>query len=255
MKIAVWGTKHSIARTVADAVLQGLGNKVYVYLDTDEMFCEETDVHIGYGILRGMDEVFRACQKAGKPFFHIDKGYWKPGHYDGYYRIGLNGTQQTTGLAKLEPDYERWDVLGLEILPAQTNGAHNLICPPTDAVRNFFNLLSAWTDEPYGDYSYIREKDSPAPLKNHLHKCAKVITFNSSVGWEALRQGIPVISDPNHSFIGAYQKQVDKSPLPDIDSRRRMFAVMASLQLSLSEIRSGKIWPLIQRHIELRTKP
>lgn len=250
MKIAIWHTGHQIADIVSQAVFDGLNAKADRYHSSlaTKARLDLYDAHIGYGILRGMADVYLEARGAGKPFLCLDNGYWKPGHYDGYYRISLNGTQQTTGLDKLEPDYERWDALGLPILTRQLHEADGrvLICPPTSHVIDFFSIKSREiTPHPK---LIIRTKESGGTLQKDLDKCCMVRTFNSSVGWEALRQGIPVISDPNHSFVGAYQKQVDKLPsLMDIDARRRMFAIMASLQLTLEEIRQGKLWPLIQK--------
>lgn len=243
MKIAVWKTGHEIADKIADALNEGLR-------EHSAVSGEEADAGIGYGILRGMADKFRSLDATGKPWFNVDRGYWKPGHYDGYYRISLNGTQQTTGLDKLEPDYDRWDALGLSI---ETRPRHDpqgriLICPPTDAVTQFFQLQNIHIKP--DPKLIIRRKDSVESLQKDLDKCCMVRTFNSSVGWEALRQGIPVVSDKSHSFVGAYQNQVDKMSQLTIDGRRRMFAVQSSLQLSLEEIKSGKIWPLILRLLE-----
>lgn len=255
MKICVWRPhpKHEIAAIVADAVLEGLaasGNPAMIYLDADEVIPDDADIHIGYGILRGIGDVMKECQQKGKPFFHIDRGYWKPGHYDGYYRISLCGTQQTIGLDKLEPDYERLDKLEVEILPEVKREGAALICPPTDYVADWLGLkLGAWGMPTEIGESVIeyRHKGTITPLQTSLDRVAKVITFNSSVGWEALRQGIPVFSDSTHSIVGAYQKLVDKPLHLDINERRKLFGIQASLQLTLDEIRQGMIWPLLQR--------
>lgn len=259
MNICVWRTGHEIADTVAESVRLGFFpyDDCFVQVLPTLDYCTpedaaEYDIHIGYGILRGMDNVFRACQKAGKPFFHIDKGYWKPGHYDGYYRISLNGTQQTTGLDKLEPDYARWDALGIEIFnrPYHDSNCEVMMCPPTDHVANFFGVDSMeWAEavRPKTGTWFFREKGCDRNLDKDFDECQEVITFNSSVGWEALRQGIPVVSDAEHSIVGSWQKLVDKSIHDDLEARRKLLAIQASLQLTLTEIKSGLLWPLIQR--------
>lgn len=250
MKIAVWRTGHEIADTVALAINQGLPNSSLPstqYLDEKydlNTAIEMYDIHIGYGILRNMDKVYRAAQAAGKPFICLDKGYWKPGHFDGYYRISLNSTQQTTCLDKLEPDYERWDRLGIKILPFKERRGNNLVVPPTDYVQSFFGLSSMPQPWP-GDPIYIRYKTATNPLQEDLDHAARVITFNSSVGWEALRQGIPVVSDEQHSIVGAYQKLVDKDISKDYEAIRRLFGIMAATQLRLDEIKQGLLCPLL----------
>lgn len=251
MKIAVWFTGHEIADRIGHAIYQSLivtGHKV----DPFQAMCEGRDeviaaydLHIGYGILRGMDGVFHACTTQKKPWFNVDRGYWKPHHYDGYYRVSLGGTQQTTGLERLEPDYARFDRLLLGnhcLLPRHE--FKTLICPPTDYVRQFFGV-EAWSAVEHPD-SIIRPKNCSRALQADLNRCSKVVTFNSSVGWHALAQGIEVISDDEHSILGAYQKTVAKDLHITYKSIRRFFAVQAALQLTLADIRQGHLWPLMQ---------
>lgn len=248
MKVAVWKTGHEIADTIAEVihVSDMHGTDLHSTNSIGAVDFAKYDAHIAYGILRGTDEVFKRASANGKPWFNIDRGYWKPNHYDGYYRVSLCGTQQTFGLDKLEPDYARWDALGLEILPVKERNGYVLVCPPTEHAQAFFppsSMPRCWPNE----MEYVRYKNSVESLQLDLDKSKRVVTFNSSVGWEALRQGIPVISDPTHSIVGAYQKLVDKSIHDDSNERRRLFAIMAGLQLTLEEIRSGLLWPLLTK--------
>lgn len=252
MKIAVWKTGHEIADKVAEAVYEGLKQHCEVSSHTcgTDRNILGYECHIGYGILRGTTELFKDCERLGVPWFNIDRGYWKPGHYDGYYRISLRGTQQTFGLDKLEPDYDLWDALGIEILPSKERSGEILICPQTEAVGKF---VGEWIQEglEFGQKPIVRLKGSTTLLQDDLDNCSKVITFNSSVGWEALRQGIPVVSDPTHSIVGAYQKMLDKPIHADSNERRKLFAIMAGLQLRLDEIKSGALWPLLHKLLNL----
>lgn len=268
MRICVWKTGHEIADTVAEAVYEGLdlpidGNgadgkglaRIYCGMSDFEGDIGWGDIHIGYGILRGMDDVFRACHKAGKPFIHIDRGYFKPGHYDGYYRVSLNGTQQTTGLDKLEPDYARWDGLGIEILPEKSGGTYTLCCPMSPHVKEFFRDIDpyVYSSLPFPEIkepAILRTKDSKHPIESHMLYAKKVVTFNSSVGWETLRQGIPVVSDPTHSIVGSYLKMIDRPIHGDMNERRKLFAIMSSLQLTIAEMRSGMLLPLINKLLQ-----
>lgn len=266
MKIAVWRTGHEVADRVAEAVYEGLKKNSSCECVKRQTECEprelesaiaEAEIHICYGILRGADAIFRMAAATNKRWFNIDKGYWKPGHYNGYYRISLRGTQQTFGLDGLKPHYERWDALGLEIMPAkEMHGNHTLMIPPTNYVCEWFDINSNnWIAQTGHDeclanrnnYSaHARHKDDESPLQNQLDNCSRVTTFNSSVGWEALRQGIPVVSDPTHSIVGAYQKMLDIDLSKDSNERRKFFAIQAGLQLRLDEIKSGALWHLLQ---------
>lgn len=268
MKIAIWKTGHEIADTVADALKEGLNGRIHytdeikdierIHRECDECGCLmcQYDIHIGYGILRGASEIFRLCDSVKKAWINVDRGYFQPGHYNGHYRLSLCGTQQTIGLDKLEPDYERFAKLGIEFPePYRINAdAHTLVIPPTDYAARFFGIDN-WQIPEFSDSPcIIRKKGDVTPLGDHLTNCLRVVTFNSSIGWEALKRGIPVYSDPDHSIIGAYQKlrKTDDTSLHlDIKARRELFAIMSGLQMTLEEIRSGKICTLMEKLLSL----
>ena len=274
MRIAVWKTGHEIAGRVAEAIAGGLRGTGIRHTNCAELsgnllrlddVVGGEDLHIAYGILRGTAEVFRECGRLGKPYIHLDRGYWKPGHYDGYYRVSLCGTHQTAGLDKLSPDYERWRALGVEMKPWRgfDHGKPVLVCPPTGEVAGFFGLdpelwrmqaveASWWNDyecllhQPYANVK-VRLKGDTWPLDFSDFNFVK--TFNSSVGWQALAAGIPCVSDPVHSIVGATYGKIPLEKLSEAQymDRERLFGVMAGLQLTLEEIRAGKLWPLVSR--------
>lgn len=153
----------------------------------------EGDYEIAYGILRH-------SRFKSRPYFEIDKGFWGASHYDGNYRLSFNGTQpRWMEHGPMAPH-------GLEVEPWKRNSGPILICPPSSHVCGFFGVdLASWLTSAIRkcDRSYIiRPKNTDAPLS--LENISTVITFNSTVGVEALRRGIPVISDPIHSTIGSY---------------------------------------------------
>lgn len=262
-RISVWRTGHEIADTVARMVRESLrcdsfdtclvSNKEH-YERLTPTLIPEYGVHIGYGILRGCDEVFRECDKQNKPWFNIDRGYWKPGHYDGYYRISLRGTQQTN-LTGLKPDYERWQQLGVQMQPWRgfDYSKETLICPPTEHVERFFGIDWLKDAEPWlrRNGFCIRSKGDPTPI--NFNDYNYVLTFNSSVGWQALAAGIPCVSDPTHSIVGSRYRDISLENLQDIQYRDReaLFGIQASLQLTLSEIKQGKLWPLVQKLLSI----
>lgn len=276
MRICVWRTGHEIAETVADAVYNGLKKDVTVSIirvpDQDFIFpdhwdphpIKSYDAHIGYGILRGMDKIFRACDKAGKPWFNIDKGYLKPGHYDGYYRISLRGTQHTHG--GNYADYERLGSLCLNF--ANWRGLDYklpvLICPPTGYVTHWLPEAKTWLrttinslNQQRLSYTVRLKDDLPRmSLEHDILHCNYVHTFNSSVGWEAIRLGVPCVSDTKHSFVGSYFGHIslDKLSHSQDIARQELFASMSSLQLTLEEVKQGKLWPLMQRMLKAQSE-
>lgn len=265
MKIAVWKTGHEIADMVADAVAEGswrAGQSAGLYNTIDKdihtPIIRHEDISLAYGILRGTAEIFKECARLDKPWFNIDRGYFSPSHYDGYYRLSLRGTQQTTGLDKLAPDYDRLRALGVEMKPWRGFDPSKpvLVCPPTEHVQQFFRLDpavywdmkwhgSAWKDTLCNGW-VLRNKGDTKPL--NLNDYSYVLTFNSSVGWQALAAGIPCVSDPEHSIVGAWFKDtklIDDLSKAQETEREKLFGVMANLQLTLDEMRSGRIWQLV----------
>lgn len=258
MTIAVWKTGHEIADTVADALAEGLNGSEL----KDIRGClsenrggrrkaiEGYTCHLAYGILRGTSEIFTAATSAKIPWFNVDRGYWKPGHYDGYYRISLRSTQQTIGLDRLEPDYERFDKLGIELKPWRgfDDSKPVLVCSPTTYVRDFFDCHD-WEYCNAGPLKnfVIRHKDDPSPI--NFDDYNYVLTFNSSVGWQAMAAGIPCVSDPMHSIVGKWFADISLADLSHAQyaDRYELFAVMGGLQLTTKEIREGHLCPLLSK--------
>lgn len=251
MKIAVWKTGHEIADTVADALAEGFNAESKI--TSSGMLSSPRAVNIGYGILRGMAEVFRmeGVSESDKRWFNVDRGYLNPGHYDGYYRISYKDTQ-----AKWHDGIPRKPI-DIKLESWCTHGDYVLICPPTDPVCEFFGInLNNWikTASNINGPSIVRTKNTAASLNFHLAHAKAVITFNSSIGWQALQRGIPVLSDVNHSLIGSYYKCSDLQSLTDKlsslpDTRLEIFEAMAAHQFTLAEIRQGKAWELINHYL------
>lgn len=250
MKIAVWKTNHGIADTVADAVAQGLKADILNVKDENDFIknINNYDAHICYGILRRAGTLFYHANILNKPWFNIDNSYWGAGHFHGNYRINFKGTQ-----SKYNKDLQKPHGLSLEY-PNEIKGDTILIVPPSDYVCEFFNL-KPWTYEIYHDEKYlIRTKDAKEPI--NWQKIKGVVTFNSTVGVEALRRGIPVISDTEHSMIGSYYKQMLMDKGLDYNfknitliDRESLFQCMSAHQFKLEELREGKSWTLLNYYL------
>jgi hypothetical protein len=254
MKLAVWKTGHEIADTVAQSLAEGFDAEIYNTSAweavRDNSKWQGYDAHIGYGILRGMSDVFRACEATNRPWHNCDRGYFNPSHYDGYYRISYKGTQARYDVAyPIIRSYE-----GELKSPRKDDPSKPiLICPPTDAVCEFFGVgqwswriaQAAWEPCPI-----IRNKGDPNPINWDDYRA--VITFNSSVGWQALINGIPCLSDPTHSVVGSYYntKSIDECiEMFNTRPRKPLLDFMASHQFTLAEIRQGLAWPLLKHYL------
>ena len=151
-----------------------------------------------YGCLRGLLPTLKQAQAEGRTWWYMDNGYFRPGHFDGYYRVTRNALQHDgTGKASSE----RWDRLGLNIAPWQKSGRHILVCPPS---QKFGELLgfsaAAWlqttlkTLKRYTDREIrVRAKKGNAtPLDADLKDCHAVVAHSSNAAVLALLAGVPV---------------------------------------------------------------
>lgn len=249
MKIAIWKTGHSIADTVADALKEGFDGKVQSVSEIHSGRFDGEAINIAYGILRGTEAVF----KQSRHWFNVDRGYFNPSHFDGYYRISYKGTQARwhEGIPRKPIDIK------LEPWREYNSKKPILICPPSDYVRQFFGVPDDWvlraiSSLPSGSDIAIRNKGVIDPI--NWDNYGAVVTFNSSVGWQALQRGIPVLSDPEHSIVGSFYKShptlqslIEKLPKMQ-DNRVQLFEAMAAHQFTLAEIRAGKAWELIKHY-------
>lgn len=217
-------TGHEIADTVADA-FNGY----------------EGDADLVYGILR--HNVFQSSNS----WFNVDRGYFNPGHFDGYYRISYKGTQ-----AKWHDDIPKADV-DIELEDWNEVDGVILVCPPTPEVANFFGITFSTFFRPIPEHK-VRYKGDNNPID--WGNIKGVVTFNSSIGWQALQRGIPCISDTEHSIVGSYYKhELGKKGLDytfdnvKLVDREPLFKAMQAHQFTLKEIREGKAWGLLKHYL------
>jgi len=220
----VFAIKRALEAIKAQKATGGETPRYLIWLDGDYRIC--------YGILR-----HRSFDGDGN-WFEVDKGFWGANHYTGMYRLSFKGTQP-----RYSPDAPRMPH-GLDFEPWRDQAGPNLIAPPTAHVCEFFGVdYTSWLTEAmrHGPY-IIRHKGDQSPIP--WDSISKVITFNSTLGIEALRRGIPVISDENHSLIGSYTKY--KKALANYE-RSELYEVAAGSMFKLSE--KEKICRIIKHHL------
>jgi len=219
--------------TVCSALHRGTGFPLKMAWDFPT---HETPPSIVYGILRGCGEIIRRCEKAKVDYWHIDHGYFRSGHYDGYYRITKNALAKS-----YDPDQkvlgDRWELLDLPIEPWRGNkDAPYLFCPPTPNIVSHFNL-GDWETQTVAKYSFsrdeykVRRKGDSEPVADAIRGSMGVVTFNSNVAVEALRLGVYAFADygPAKRFW-------------EDDDRLSLFQQLAYAQFTLDEMSSGFAW-------------
>lgn len=242
MALIIWKTGHEISDTICEALYKILPSELFD-VRYDLIHFNPDDVHIAYGILRGTSDIF----KCAKHWFEIDKGFWGANHYDGNYRIAYKGTQ-----CKYRPlatqgkwQFQDWKIHGDTIL----------IVPPTLYVCHFFNIdLTDWLSTAIKECGntphIIRMKGSGEKID--WEKIKGIITYNSTLGFEALARGVPVISDIENSLIGNYygKNSIDYT-LEDVISVERgpLFDCADMHQFKLTD--SGQhLWNLINSYCQ-----
>ncbi len=251
MQVTIWITEHPYSQRVGMSLKMGFKNDgvLATPLDGSDEKINATDVHIGYGILRGMADVYRRIEKAGKHWFNVDLGYVDPGHFDGQYRIAYKNTQS---LFDEKIQSEKCP----KISPWKNGGDVALLCPPTDHTAAFFHIDdAAWIAaaeakaRQFGLTPKIRRKDDPENLEDALAQAGAVIAFNSSVAWKALQQGVPAFSDVRYSTVGSWHGNVDSMDALKKLERESLFRFMCANQLSLLDIQQGKLLPMLKRSL------
>ena len=207
-----------------------------------------------YGILRGTGEIIRQCEWVGRDYYYIDHGYLKPGHYDGYYRVTKNARQADIPDPKeyiFPPD--RLKKTGVEARPWRRSGKNILVIPVTGAIGEFYGInpdrwLGVVTDE------VANHTDRPIEVKHKglgaIEESLKdtwcVVTHSSNTAVDALVNGVPVI------VLGESACELMSWGFGDIETpywpeRELWLQALAYQQFTLSEMRNGTAWKILQR--------
>ncbi|HYH39914.1 MAG TPA: hypothetical protein VD860_16960 [Azospirillum sp.] len=243
----VYATEHVHSATVCAAFAAGCGAPVvppYPLLPGDVAM---------YGCLRGLRPTLIQAQREGRRWLYLDNGYFRPGHYDGYYRVTRDALQHD-GSGTATP--HRWERLGLSIAPWRAGGGHVVVCPPSDIfaglmgfdarrwLANTLDTLLRHTDRDVR----IREKTKKPgrPLAADLAGAWALVTHSSNAAVDALLAGVPVFcTNP----CGAYRlgepelKKIESPRRPD--DREQWAWNLAANQWTLSEMADGTCWRML----------
>lgn len=192
-RLNVYATSHVNSRAVCAAFADGSGAPI-----VPPAPLLPGDVAM-YGCLRGLLPTLKQAQREGRAWYYLDNGYFRAGHYHGYYRATRNAYQHD-GSGRHGPD--RFERLGLEIKPWRAGGRHVLVCPPGDVwaglmdfdaadwLRATLAQIAAHTDRPV----VVRHKKTPHPLSVDLTDCWALVTYMSNVAVTSLLEGVPVFA-------------------------------------------------------------
>lgn len=186
-------------------------------------------------------------------WYEIDHAYWKRYEYHRitHRRLWCDGSG--------EPDYARFERLGVEIRPPHTTGKYVLLALQSD------QFYTRWTSLTLRDYvekmrrnvrrlgrRNLRLRWKPLGRMRHQRPLAEdlagawiVVTHSSAVALEALAFGLPVIVTERTFCAGRLATpwdQLEEPYRPSTEARRELFARVAGCQYTLDEMRSGEAW-------------
>ena len=207
-----------------------------------------------YGILRGCDQVIKRAEWIGRPWLHIDHGYFQRGHFEGFYRISRNGLQAGGWSEADNTAPARWMNLRMRVKPWRAAGTHIVVVPPTGPVGSFYGIdAAAWlsvvmdeldrlTDRPVR----VHTKSDETPFRMVLRDAWAVVGFNSNALVAALLDGVPVFTLGPAATVpmgSRFLCEIEHPPKPD---REPWLWWLANQQWRLDEIKSGAAWAALR---------
>lgn len=248
----VYSSGHIHSLTVCAAFAAGAGAPLHVNaraLLPGPMFT--------YGNLRGLKELLDAARADGRDWYYGDNGYFRPGHYAGYYRVTKNA-EQHDGRGAAGP--ARWERLDKKIFPWKKGGRSIMICPPGEKYAELHGFSAArWladvetvlarhTDRPRVVRSKPPEGAERTTLWSALKDCHAVVTHSSNSAVEALLFGVPVFCTgacAAATLASADVSTIEKPLYPD--GREQWAWNLAAAQWTLDEMRDGTCWKDLHR--------
>lgn len=253
----VYASGHVNSLTVAGAFAEGAG--LPFLIGANKLM---PGGMVTYGNLRGLKPLLDKARAEGRQWIYIDNGYFKPGHFEGYYRVTLNAYQHDgSGKAGVE----RLDALGIRIRAWRTGGTFVMVCPPSakfgelhgfDAgewLKRTLTILKKHTDRKI----IIRAKPGKAhkarPFREQLDGCHALVTHSSNVAVEALVEGVPVFCTASCAALAMGSDDLTQIERPVYHTEREQWARnLAANQWTLDEMRRGDCWRALCRQMEGR---
>lgn len=253
-----WDTGHHISHKVIGAVKKGIRCPVHTG-GANNSFSLNPRPSIGYGILRGNSNIYRICDTNNIDYWNIDRGYMKPHHFSGYYRIAKNGLQPS--YMSLDLPSDRFNDLKIEIEDWQMNDdGFILVCPPSRYMEIYYDMEpGSWETRAIESIDDLglervvkvrRKGDDLTPLTEDINRSYCVVTFNSNVAIDALLAGVPAITSdvsPVYGWNGLDISHIEYGlKLLTHTDRRRLFNFLSYCQYTLEEFESGSPWKIMK---------
>lgn len=218
-------------------------------------FDDDASCNVVYGQIWSALHLIPDAIRSGKPYFHLDNGWVRPGkgERDGYYRVTRNGC---TPIFLPGADPSRAAALNTTLRPWRPDGGHILICMPGPNFGRAWGLdMNPWIasiEDRVRSLTnrrvVVRPKLAENSLARDLAGAWCVVTHSSNVSVEAVIAGIPAIVEetsptaPLGNVGLGWMRDPYLSPL-----RGEWLSSLAWQQFTTSQMESGEAWDCLNQ--------
>jgi len=243
---------------------------------------------VGGVIVIGIGKNKRQCRqayaRAGKKVLYIDKGYFRngkgfiPGKRTSHWRIIVGADHPTAYLNQVKRPADRWELLGLEMMPRREPGqaimiagssdrysGHNLISKPNtyaqwiiDELRRrgidnkiIYRPKPGWKGAepiPGTIYSFAE-----MPIEREMDRSKVVITHGSNAALDSIMHGLPVIilgTSIASPLTANTLDDMDNLDFPTDEQRYQWACNVAYCQWTPDEIHQGMAWETLKEQLK-----
>lgn len=188
-------------------------------------------------------DVLPAAIRAGRPFWHIDNGFWSPARGDrvGYYRITYRSLSPVM-LAR--PPMVRD---APPMAPWRARGGHVVFAHPGPTFGTAAGLdMVAWRQAARIALSAAtrravteRSKDCRRALEGDLRGAHALVTHSSNVAIDAALAGVPVVVAPTSPAAPIGSTSISEVEQPEMGDREPWLRSLSCQQFTLGEMCDG----------------
>lgn len=238
-RVRVYCTGHKHSRNVCEAFAEGADG--VITRNAKRLYMAPAAF---YGWRRGNEPLIAEAKAKNVPWYYIDNGYIRAGHYDGYYRV-TRGAYQISTVEK--GSLSRFRALGVEIEPWKPCGEYILVCPPGDLIAGYLGInVRDWIRKVRrmvdGRKMLLRTKGCHRPLADDLSNTHVLVTAFSNAAVEALLGGIGVFCTHPCASTPLSLKSITGPNRGPNGDRLAWASSLAANQWTLDEMRRGVCW-------------